>query len=232
MQWNMRLWLHKADWLQTKHWRAMQNFWFFNILQCVSLTVPNTLPCKCINLASYDLIKDSCQCESNAFEYNSMCYPCVRWLKSFEIFASFSSTFLQVKFVFSISVHSTTCELVFDSKTLKKFGSGYLCLFSRDNTQLIVTLGYDFTLQNEIVSLNSSYLYGTANECGHFKTDLETTIFYPFPLPEPSAVIVVPSIVYYECQDLVIDEANRMQDFQKYYINEPFFCQISQVLIS
>ena len=87
---------------------------------------------------------------------------------------------------------------------MKKFGFGYFCLFSNDYTQLIVTLGYGFTIQNEVVSLNSS-LYGRTNECGYIQSDLNIQVIYSAVLPEPSAVITVPSVVYYECQSLIID---------------------------
>ena len=178
---------------------------FTSCTQCVNLTVSQTLPCKCVNQASYNIINDSCLCQSNTFAYNNTCFPCVRWLNSSEIFASFTNTFLKIKIVFSLSVYSTNCQLVFNAKTLEKFGLGYSCMFSNDNTELIVTLGYGFTIQNETISLNSSYLYGRSNECGYFQSDLKVNVIYAYALPVPSAVIIVPPVVYYECQSLVID---------------------------
>ena len=94
---------------------------------------------------------------------------------------------------------------MFSKDTLAKFGSYYKCLFSTDWKMLIVTLGYGYTIKNEDVMLNSKNLKGAASECGYFRTTLVVNIAYSSSLPLPSALILAPSVVYYECQNLTID---------------------------
>ena len=173
--------------------------------KCVKFTLPNTLPCKCTNFSTYNLITDTCECDKNYFGYNNECYECTRWLKNSDVTASFSSNFLQINFYFSVSIQSIKCEDMFSKDTLAKFGSYFKCLFSTDWKMLIVTLGYGYTIKNEDVMLNSKNLKGAASECGYFRTTLVVNIAYSSSLPLPSALILAPSVVYYECQNLTID---------------------------
>ncbi|OMJ95363.1 hypothetical protein SteCoe_1276 [Stentor coeruleus] len=167
------------------------------------LTSLSCITCKTGEIFNSD--KQICECPENQYLLNNICTICYRWLQSYDITGSLTNYLKDLVFNFTLTITPVPCEILFPFSLISKLGIDYSCEYPSDNNSLIVHLGYGNTITTETISLNNGFLKGTSYVCGYQNTSLSIKLVYLEPIPHPQAIILAPSTVFYECQNLDID---------------------------
>lgn len=163
---------------------------------CSQCTIENSI---------YDEILQECYCPDHTYLIDNSCVLCVRWLKSKEISASLTNYLKTLLIEFDISIIPINCASIFQNSYISKLGIGYSCYYNDKNTSISISLGYDRSVTNEIITLNSENIKGSTQECGYEISEIKVEIIFIEPFPVPEAIIIVPNMLFYECEDLILD---------------------------
>lgn len=165
-------------------------------------------PKSCVSCKSdqyYNYSSNQCECIIGYELQNETCVFCERWLQNSEVKGEITNYLKDILIKFSISITIIPCQNIFSYETLLKFGVGFICEFSSDYTSLTIKLGLNSNLTNETIYFNPQVLKGQNRECGFAPNDVYVDLIYTEPLPMPTAIILAPESVFFECQNLTID---------------------------
>ncbi|CAG9334513.1 unnamed protein product [Blepharisma stoltei] len=148
----------------------------------------------------------SCDCHDGYWNNQGECEICNYYLQNDDISCNFASSYRQLEITFSVPVKTSgiSCESLFNSDTLNKFGDDYRCYFMNDNLKFYVNLGLNFTIKEGDSLSFQKEIIGKTSKCGYEKTLVKATLEHKYDYPSPIIILNAPSVIDMSCQDLRI----------------------------
>ena len=167
-------------------------------LQCSLKSLPKQGKCECVYNSKLNSVTNLCECSDPSFISTSHCVPCLNYLKSSEIHASFSESYKQI----TISFSKPALNLDFDCKSAIK--PGYYsdlilnCIWKSPVLLLINLKSYP-DIEQGVIELNNQKIVARGESCDYLIEDLVLNIEKIYEVPVPQVEIEGPQIYSFTC---------------------------------
>ena len=166
--------------------------------QCSLKSLPNNGKCQCVYNSKVNPSTSQCECLNPSFASTSYCVPCLNYLKSSEIHASFSESYKQILVSFSRAASS----LDFDCKSAVK--QGYysdlvLSCIWKSPVLLLINLKSYPDIGQGMIELDNQKIVAQGEDCHYAAEDLVLSIEKAFEVPAPQVEIEGPEVYSFTC---------------------------------
>ncbi|CAG9333442.1 unnamed protein product [Blepharisma stoltei] len=157
--------------------------------------------CSCTAHSVYDSTSNSCKCNDGFTLVSSKCVLCKNYFASSDIVDGyFNDLFTKITVVFASAIDTSldsSCSLTVNATSLPKLGRNPQCSWD-GNFNLVISLGDRYTLRNETLFLDGTYIVKKFGTCSYNYNPLRIPVKLAAN-PNPAAIITGPQFFSLAC---------------------------------